>query len=105
MTTEPMLPTLADIARYDATTLGQKLAHLRTLKGWSLREAAAEAGIGHSVLWEYEKGMTDPTARTLKTLATAYGTTVAYLLNEDILIASRMEAIVRDTINSLPNLD
>lgn len=57
--------------------LGDHLAVLRRLKGWSQQEAAAKIGISKRGLIDLEKGNRNPLLSTLEAVATAYGVTLS----------------------------
>jgi len=62
-------------------TMGQRLARLRVMKGWSLAEAAKRFGTSRTAIWKWENGETTHIrAETLYIVAQAYGTDAAYIL-------------------------
>lgn len=62
--------------------LGSYLKELRRRKGWSLRQAAEQAGLSHATISRLESGKTStlPELVTLKIIAAAYGIPVELLL-------------------------
>jgi len=62
--------------------LAQRLAALRTGRGWSLDELAQATGISRATLSRLERGETSPTASLLGKLCSAYGMTMSRLLAE-----------------------
>jgi transcriptional regulator with XRE-family HTH domain len=64
------------------TRLAQRLATLRTERGWSLDELAQATGISRATLSRLERGETSPTASLLGKLCSAYGMTMSRLLAE-----------------------
>ncbi len=66
-------------------SLGLRLAELRQKKGESLQEVADAVGVSKAHIWEMEKGRADNPSMALVTrLADHFGTTVAFLVGEDI---------------------
>ncbi len=65
----------------DATEqLGIRVAEFRQLRGLSLRQLAASAGVSISFLSQLENGRTNASIATLRKLATALGITPVHLL-------------------------
>jgi transcriptional regulator with XRE-family HTH domain len=62
--------------------LAQRLAELRTGRGWSLDELAARSGVSRPSLSRLERGEVSPTAQVLGRLAAAFGITMSRLLAE-----------------------
>ncbi|HEY8023279.1 MAG TPA: XRE family transcriptional regulator [Burkholderiaceae bacterium] len=60
--------------------LAQRLAQLRTERGWSLDELAQSTGISRATLSRLERGETSPTANLMGKLCTAYGMTMSRML-------------------------
>ena len=67
------------------TPLGMRLKELRTLRGWSLRDAQGELGVDRETIAEAERGLRSPFPRTLRKLAEGYGVPVRELLELDAL--------------------
>ena len=66
-------------------SLGLRLAKLRQKKGESLQEVADAVGVSKAHIWEMEKGRADNPSMALVTrLADHFGTTIAFLVGEDI---------------------
>jgi len=62
--------------------LAQRLAALRTERGWSLDDLAQLTGISRATLSRLERGETSPTASLLGKLCSAHGMTMSRLLGE-----------------------
>ncbi|MFE9425114.1 helix-turn-helix domain-containing protein [Kitasatospora sp. NPDC006697] len=62
--------------------LAERLAALRTERGWSLDELARLAGVSRSTLSRLERAEISPTAALLGRLCTAHGRTMSRLLAE-----------------------
>ncbi len=62
--------------------LAQRLAGLRTGKGWSLDELATQAGVSRATLSRLERGESSAGAGVLNRLCAAYGLTLSRLLAE-----------------------
>lgn len=62
--------------------LAQRLAALRTERGWSLDDLAQSTGISRATLSRIERGETSPTASLLGKLCSTYGLTMSRLLGE-----------------------
>lgn len=79
-------PSLIRIARAsgDAETaepldLGQRVRELRTSRGWTLEQAAKQAGLARSTLSKIENGLMSPTYEALKKLADGLAISVPQL--------------------------
>ena len=59
--------------------LGQRVRDLRKARGWTLHQAAAEAGLARSTLSKIENGQMSPTYDALKKLAVGLGISVPQL--------------------------
>lgn len=66
----------------DKAAFAARLRKLRRSRGWRQRELAAQSGLGASTIAQYETGEAEPTLKSLRRLAKALGTTVAYLAGE-----------------------
>lgn len=66
----------------DANTLGQRIRALREARGWSQQDVEARGGPLQGVVSKIEKGQNDPSLKSLKQLAHAFGLGVADLLRE-----------------------
>ncbi|MER7177206.1 helix-turn-helix domain-containing protein [Streptomyces mesophilus] len=62
--------------------LAQRLAALRTERGWSLDELATRSGVSRSTLSRLERGEISPTTSLLNRLCAAYERTMSRLLTE-----------------------
>ena len=78
--------TLIRIARENGTEppvapldLGQRVRDLRKAKGWTLEQAASQAGLARSTLSKIENGQMSPTYEALKKLAEGLAITVPQL--------------------------
>jgi transcriptional regulator with XRE-family HTH domain len=61
-------------------TLGDRLRHMRTLRGWSQRELAERAGVRQALISQLESGrQQDTTSANVRRLALALSCTVDYL--------------------------
>ncbi|MCC9308506.1 XRE family transcriptional regulator [Kitasatospora sp. RB6PN24] len=83
------------------TRLAERLAELRTGKGWSLDELARRTGVSRSTLSRLERAEISPTAALLGRLCTAYGRTMSRLLAEveaepPQLVRAQEQAVWRD---------
>ncbi|WP_279580905.1 helix-turn-helix domain-containing protein [Fodinicola feengrottensis] len=64
--------------------IGSQLRELRTRRGLSLRELAAQAGVvSATLLSQVERGVTEPSLTTLRRLADVFGESVASLFEDD----------------------
>ncbi len=63
--------------------IGTRLKRLRTLRGLSLRQLAAESGLSATMLSQVERGVTEPSLATLRRLAAAFGEPVASLFEDE----------------------
>ncbi|MHC0052878.1 helix-turn-helix domain-containing protein [Actibacterium sp. D379-3] len=73
---EPDQPSLIRLARatgeeprVEPVNLGQRVRELRTARGWTLEQAANQAGLARSTLSKIENGQMSPTYEALKKLA------------------------------------
>jgi transcriptional regulator with XRE-family HTH domain len=70
--------------------LGERLKRRRAERGWTAAELARRAGVSKAYLSRLEAGKTvRPSAAVLEHLATALGTTVADLREQDLPTAER----------------
>ncbi|MBT5433845.1 MAG: XRE family transcriptional regulator [Alphaproteobacteria bacterium] len=60
--------------------LGRRIRELRTERGWSFDQAAAQTGLSRSSLFKIEKGRMSPTFDALKKLADGFGLAIPQLL-------------------------
>ena len=60
--------------------LGARVRELRTERGWSLDEAAAQTDVSRSSLYKIEKGKMSPTFDALRKLAEGFGIAIQQLL-------------------------
>ncbi len=66
-------------------TVGRRISELRLMKGESLQEVAAAAGVSKTHIWQLEKGRTDnPSMALLTRLADHFRVSIRYLIDEDI---------------------
>lgn len=66
-------------------SLSLRIAKLRRKHGQSLQEVADAVGVSKAHIWELEKGRADNPSMALVTrLADHFGTTVSFLVGEDI---------------------
>ena len=61
--------------------MGSRLRELRTARGMSLRALAAATGLSATMLSQLERGVSEPSLRTLRTLAEVFGQSVATLFD------------------------
>ena len=59
--------------------VGDKLRELRTGNGMTLRALAAETGLSATLLSQIERGVTEPSLKSLRLLATVFGQSVSAL--------------------------
>lgn len=62
--------------------LGQRVRELRKAKGWTLEQAAAQAGLARSTLSKIENGQMSPTYEALKKLAQGMDMSVPQLFTQ-----------------------
>lgn len=62
--------------------IGHKLRELRTARGMSLRTLANQTGLSATLLSQIERGVTEPSLRTLRELARVFGQSVATLFDD-----------------------
>ncbi|HEY1852982.1 MAG TPA: cupin domain-containing protein [Solirubrobacterales bacterium] len=65
----------------DALGIGARLTELRSQHRYSIRRLAREADVSASLVSDVEKGKVEPSISTLKRLAAALGTTLAYFFS------------------------
>lgn len=82
--------------------LGERLRAQRVQAGLTVREAAAQAQIAHSLIVKYENGSVRPTLPRLAALATAYGVTLAALLSAHDALVPLITALDRADPATLP---
>ncbi|NRI65369.1 XRE family transcriptional regulator [Rhodococcus sp. ACPA4] len=64
--------------------IGAKLRELRSAQGMTLRGLASETGLSPTLLSQVERGVTEPSLKTLRALATVFGQSVSTLFEEPI---------------------
>ena len=64
-------------------TVGRRIKHVRTEKGFTLEKLAELAGLSKSFLWEVEQNRSGISGGRLLQIANALGTSVDYLLRGD----------------------
>lgn len=62
--------------------MGSRLRELRSARGMSLRALAAATGLSATMLSQLERGVSEPSLRTLRTLADVFGQSVAMLFDD-----------------------
>lgn len=62
--------------------IGEQLRRLRRERGLSLRALAAQAGVSATLLSQIERGVTDPSLSTVRTLASVFGESVTALFDD-----------------------
>lgn len=62
--------------------MGEQLHALRTEHGLSLRDLAARTGLSATLLSQVERGVREPSLKTLRALSTAFGASTAAMFNE-----------------------
>lgn len=63
--------------------LGRRLRELRDGRGLTLRELSAETGLSATLLSQIERGVTEPSLKSLRMLAKAFGESVATLFDDE----------------------
>lgn len=83
-----------------ALEIGARLAELRSQHRYSIRRLAGEAGVSASLISDVERGKVEPSISTLKRLAAALGTTLAFFFSEPTRQAGRVvRAAERDVLD------
>ena len=62
--------------------IGDRLKDLRTARGMSLRELGLATGLSPTLLSQIERGVTDPSLRTLRSIAEVFGQSVSALFDD-----------------------
>lgn len=62
--------------------MGDQLRTLRTEAGLSLRDLAAQTGLSATLLSQVERGVREPSLKTLRALSAAFGSSTASLFHE-----------------------
>lgn len=68
--------------RYAGRVMGEQLHALRTEAGLSLRDLAAQTGLSATLLSQVERGLRQPSLKTLRALEAAFGPSTASLFAE-----------------------
>ncbi|MBN9622471.1 MAG: cupin domain-containing protein [Actinobacteria bacterium] len=83
----------------DTLDIGRRLADLRAEHRYSIRALAKEAGVSASLISDVERGKVEPSISTLKSLASALGTTLAFFFSEPSKQSGRVvRATERDVL-------
>ncbi|MBJ7477057.1 helix-turn-helix domain-containing protein [Rhodococcus erythropolis] len=64
--------------------IGGKLRELRTEHGMTLRGLAAETGLSPTLLSQVERGVTEPSLKTLRALAPVFGQSISALFEDPV---------------------
>ena len=64
-------------------TLGERLKMARRMAGLALREVAEQAGVSHTAISKYERGLDVPSSSVLLRLAEALGVKIDYLFRPE----------------------
>ena len=67
-------------SRYPSGTFAQRLKKLRVENGLKQRELALKAGLSREMVYRWEKGLSRPSKRLLKKVASVLNTTMEYLM-------------------------
>ncbi|MCU0803051.1 MAG: helix-turn-helix domain-containing protein, partial [Rhodobacteraceae bacterium] len=68
-----------EAAPVEAVNLGERVRSLRKARGWTLEQAAGQAGLARSTLSKIENGQMSPTYEALKKLAEGLAISVPQL--------------------------
>jgi transcriptional regulator with XRE-family HTH domain len=60
-------------------TVGERIAYIRTMKGFSQTELARQAGLSRQCVYEYESGRADPKLLNAMCIADVLGVSLDYL--------------------------
>lgn len=86
--------------------LAEKIKELRTKTGESLQDLADAIGASKAHVWEMESGRSsNPSLDMLKKLASHFGTTVAYLIEEPEPDLSKAQQFFRRNSDKIANLE
>ncbi|MEC7761944.1 MAG: XRE family transcriptional regulator [Pseudomonadota bacterium] len=98
--TDPTMPSLIRLARESGGAapdpqpldLGERVRDLRKSRGWTLEQAASQAGLARSTLSKIENGQMSPTFEALKKLAVGLEISVPQLFTppKDGRVSGRM---------------
>lgn len=75
---------------YSSVMVGERLRELRTARGLSLRSLAEETGLSATLLSQIERGVTEPSLKSLRRLAEVFGQSVSDLFDSDEPIAAHI---------------
>ena len=70
----------------DMITLGERLKMARAISGLALREVAERAGVSHTAISKYERGLDVPSSSVLLRLAQALGVKLDYLFRPTTIV-------------------
>ncbi len=76
----------------DDLNIGEKLQRYRTMRHMTMRELSAESGLTPSMLSQIERGVTNPSINTLRTIAKALDVPLYHFFKED---AQQQDPVVR----------
>ncbi|MGV8912056.1 MAG: helix-turn-helix domain-containing protein [Rhodoglobus sp.] len=66
--------------------IGNRLRTLRDQRGYTLRALAAETGLSATLLSQIERGVTEPSLKSLRLLATVFGESISTLFDDATLL-------------------
>lgn len=76
-----LFPVAYGFMAQEKEAMGERLARLRAMKGWSLADAAKRFHTSRNAIWKWEHGETTHIRpETLFLIASEYGTDAAYIL-------------------------
>ena len=81
----------------DTSAIGIRLESLRREHRYSIRKLAEQAGVSASLISDVERGKVEPSISTLKRLAAALGTTLAFFFSEPSTVAGRVVRVVPES--------
>ncbi|ODA90378.1 XRE family transcriptional regulator [Leifsonia xyli subsp. xyli] len=70
--------------------IGERLHQLRVERGRSVRALARETGVSATLLSQIERGLSDPSLRTLRALAGVFGTSVSTLFDDLVPVVAQV---------------
>ena len=60
--------------------LGERIRNMRDLRGWSQEDFALRSGLDHTYVGGIERGVRNPTLKTLEAMARCLGLTISELV-------------------------
>lgn len=94
----------AGVSMYSEINVGERIKFFRNKLGWSQEKLALQAEINTAFLGHLERGLKNPTIKTLEKITFALGVSLSEFFEPDIEITDEKEVILSHIHNKLKDL-